>query len=270
MLREFRVTERDLWILEALTKMKFLTTGQFATLFFADSKWSTNKRLRKLLDAGLVRVWIRSLSMENVYSITRSGLSAVEEGGVTRNPPTKVPSGLDENLDHLLAINDVRVSLALNLPQAAGNIVWWLSDWELRAHGRAKIIPDSLFMIKWDALAEQAYALEVDNNTRSSRRFLKKILCYASRQIGKSLYGISDEILLVVGCDAVWVERYRISLERSGLGNRVCFATLNEIKEKSALGPIWNPIGEEKKYSLRDLSFLPCRKERKTDECIGK
>src|SRR5262245_48229818 len=153
-----RLVERDLWILEGIAQMRFLRTSQLSKLYFDGVRWYANKRLRNLLDAGLVKVWVRNLAEENIYSITRCGLDVIEaRDGLL--PKTKIPYGLDENLDHLLAINEVRTSLALTLPEADAEIVWWRSDWDLRAHGRERIIPDSLFVIKWHGLKEQAYAL---------------------------------------------------------------------------------------------------------------
>jgi hypothetical protein len=259
---KLRLTTRDLWLLEGLAKMRFLTTSQLAKLYFNGSRWSANKRLRKLLDASHLKAWVRNLSEENIYSITRNGLSAVENGNISLPLETKIPYGLDGNLEHLLTINDVRTSLALDLPQANGEIAWWRSDWELRSHGRERIIPDGLFLIKWHGLKEQAYALEVDNNTKSSRNFLKKILAYASVQSrGTGIYHVSDPVILVVGSDYKWLGRYRDSAKQLRLKPSVWFATAKEIKDVSAAGAIWLN-GLEKKYSLRDLTFLPYSKDR--------
>src|SRR5262245_50400527 len=96
--------------------------------------------------------------------------------------PTTIPRGLDGQIDHLLLINDVRVALAKDLPKAAGKLVWWRSDWELREECRRGVIPDALFAVSWGGGKEQAYALEVDNNTRSVRSFLKKMTSYVVAQ----------------------------------------------------------------------------------------
>ena len=88
-----RLTGRDLEILEAVGKLRFTTTSQLARLYF-DSRSGANKRLQKLLDAGLVKVWLRQLADENVYSLTRAGLKALDAGGVS------VPRELDGNLEH--------------------------------------------------------------------------------------------------------------------------------------------------------------------------
>jgi hypothetical protein len=251
---KLRVTERDLWILEASAKMRFATTSQLAALFFEGSRWSANKRLRKLLDSGLLNVWVRSLSEENIYSISKKGLVAIEEKNFTLSYETKIPSSLDENLSHLLAINDVRASLALSLPEVNAEILWWRSDWELRSHGRERIIPDGLFLVEWQGLKEQPYALEVDNNTRSSRNFMKKILAYGSLKFrGKGIYGVTDPIILVGCSDRKWMERYRTSITQLGRNHQIWFAAIEEIKREGATSAIW-VNGSEKKRSLLELT----------------
>jgi hypothetical protein len=265
----FRLTERDLWLLEALAKMRFLTTGQLARLYFSGSRWSANKRLRKLLDAGHLKAWVRSLSEENVYSITKNGFSVIENEKLIVPIEAKIPYSLDGNLEHLLIINDVRTSLALDLPQANGEILWWRSDWELRSHGRERIIPDGLFLIKWHGQKEQAYALEVDNNTKSARNFLKKILAYASFQTrGIGIYHVSDPLILVVGSDHKWLGRYRESAKQLRLKPRIWFAGIKDIKAASGTRRIW-VNGTEEKYSLRDLTFLPYSKEGPSNETLS-
>src|SRR2546427_10721917 len=135
-----RLQDRDHWILESLRKMRFLTTAQLAQLFFEGSKSAANKRLRKLLDAGLIRSWVRDLAKDNVYSLDRRGVDVLGEPDPGMNHT--VPRGLDGNLEHLLAIHQVRISLALGLPGIGDEIAWWRSDWELRSSFRERIIPD--------------------------------------------------------------------------------------------------------------------------------
>jgi hypothetical protein len=255
-----------MWLLEGLGKMRFLTTSQLGRLYFNGSRWSPNKRLRKLLDAGYLKVWVRNLSEENIYSITRNGIYAIENENMTLPLETKIPSGLDGNLQHLLSINEVRTSLALSLPEANGEIIWWRSDWELRSLGRDRIIPDGLFLIKWHGFKEQAYALEVDNNTKSARNFLRKILAYVSFQArGMGIYGISEPIVLVGCSQPKWMERYRVAIKQLGPANSIWFATIDEIKRDVATGSVWIN-GTDKKCSLRELSFYPYCKEGRLDE----
>lgn len=265
--RLVRVRDRDLWLLEALGKMRFLTTTQLAKLFFAGSRWAANKRLRKLLDRGLVHAWVRSLAQENVYSLDRAGLGFLTEQ--SEDVSWSVPRGLDGNLDHLLLINDVRISLALGLAAEGGEIRAWRSDWELRAPVRAKVVPDALFAIRWED-EERAFALEVDNATRSPRRFLAKILRYRSLAVrGLALHGVIDFLTLVVGRDDRWIERYRETVNRTRLGFRIWFAALPSVGREGACESIWKSADGENRYSLRDLTALPYGKEGHAEETKG-
>lgn len=253
--RPLRQTERDLWIIEALAKMRFLNTSQLAKLFFHGSRWCTNKRLRRLLDTGLVKAWVRHLSAENIYSITPAALSWLENDEIGLPTEFTSPKRPDENLEHHLAINDVRISLALGLTKIQGEIVWWRSDWDLRAHGRERIIPDGLCTIRWDGQDEQVYALEVDNNTKSSKNFLRKLLAYESIQSrGETIYGISAPLVLVAGSDPKWLARYRLSLGKIGLHFKAWFAALDEIRRSGAVSTIWQATDGDDNYSLRELS----------------
>ena len=260
---EVRVTERDICILEALAKMRFSTTSQLARLFFGSSRWSANKRLRILLDFSLVKVWVRSLSEDNIYSLTVSGLrvlkkSQSDEHGVNAT----CPRGLDGNIGHLLAINETRIAIALGLQESGDELSWWKSDWDLRAHGKSRVIPDALFGIKWAEREERVFTLEVDRNTKSPRKFLAKILGYDSF-VGAhgGLYGFNDFLVLVVGEDPKWLERYRTATLRLRLGERLWFAAADELQAKQANEAIWTMADGAEKYSLQTLSFLPYGKE---------
>jgi predicted transcriptional regulator len=69
-----------MWLVEALAKMQFLTTRQIASLLFNGSRSAANKRLRTLFDTGLIRVWVRSLNMDNVYGLTQRGRRLLQDG----------------------------------------------------------------------------------------------------------------------------------------------------------------------------------------------
>lgn len=255
------LTERDGWILEALVKMVFATTTQIARLFFAGSRWSANKRLRQLLDGGYVRVWVRSLSLDNVYSLTRRGLLALEANPEEAIRP-RVPRVLDGTLDHVLAIGDVRISLAVTLPEIGGRLAWWRSELELRAPSRSRLVPDGLFLIGWDDGSESAFALEVDRRRRSTREFAGKLIRYRAAVSGPGLFGLRTFRVLVVGCEASLLERYRQVADKFGCGELAWFATLGEVSRVGAGGAIWRSARSSDLHSLRTIATLPCRKER--------
>jgi len=257
-----RLTERDVSVFSALLRTRFLSTSLVALLFFGNSRWAANKSLRRLLNAGYVKVWVRSLTLDNVYSLTRRGLDALAIDDLD-NPRSKTaaPRRLDGNLDHLLMLNRVRIMLALSLPACGGEIISWRSDWEMPRlrHG---VAPDAIFSLRWDRERERTFCLEVDHRTRNHRRFLEKILRYRSLQYGTVLGdSTADLSILVVGEDPVWIERYRRVLAATGLQAPVWFTTVADLNMSGALGAIWHSSDCDRAHSLRTGGSLPCGKE---------
>jgi hypothetical protein len=68
--------------------------------------------------------------------------------------------------------------------------------------------------------------------------------------------------------DKKWLERYRLSVKGLRLNTRIWFTTLEETNDKGAASAIWLN-GGEKKYSLRELTFCPYRKDRSADESLA-
>jgi hypothetical protein len=234
-----RVTARDRWVLEALGKLKFARTSHLARMAFGSSRWTGRRRLRRLFDAGLVRVWVPRIDGPNVYSLTRRGAALV-------GPDVSAPGGLDGRLEHLLVVNTVRISLALTLPEAGGILVAWQSDWELER--LSPVVPDAIVRVAWGDGAEMTYALEVDNRSRAPQAFVRKIAAYAG-----SCYG-SAAAILVVGRDPRWLGRYREALGRVGLRAPVWFAPVTAVEEAGAFGSIWEPVVGTPKVPLRGVA----------------
>lgn len=258
--RSSRATGRDIEILESLGRLRFATTAQLARVHFGGSRSATNKRMRKLLDRGLLRVWVRDLAKDNIYALAPRGAGELkgEEGAFC-----PLPRGLDGNLDHLLCINDVRIILALSLGEATGEIAWWRSDWDLRGIGKVGTVPDALFAIRWREEGEQAFALEVDNQSRSQRAFLRKLLGYYAvvSSPGTGVCGIRDFVLLTVCTEEEWVDRYLAVARDSKIDLPIWLAPLSSFEEEGIDGSIWRAAESDEKYSLRSLATLPCGKE---------
>src|ERR1051325_11469454 len=72
------INDRDVFILHTLAKLRYATTRQLTVLAFGSTS-GTNKRLRRMLDSGLVRVWVRSLAQENTYALTVAGLKRLRD-----------------------------------------------------------------------------------------------------------------------------------------------------------------------------------------------
>jgi hypothetical protein len=238
--RAMRVTSRDVELLEAVGKLRFTTTSQLARLYF-HSRSGANKRLRKLLDAGLVKVWVRQLAEENVYSLTRPGLKTLDASGIS------VPRELDGNLGHLLMLNEVRIRFALGLEAIGGGLAWWRSEWDLRVHGNERIIPDALFGVSWEE-AEQIFALEVENQTSYPQGILRKLLGYRATP---ELYGTKRYRILIVGRHPPTLARYRQGVLAAGIGKDSCFACLEDIGDFRE--DIWEAGNDDRNYSFQTL-----------------
>ena len=224
--------------------MRFLTTGQVACLGFAGSRWAANKRLRKLLDGGMLRVWVRQLAEENIYSVTRDGLKTIDATGIS------VPRELDGNLEHLLMLNEVRIRFAFGLEAIGGSVAWWRSEWDLRTQGKERIIPDALFAVSWEK-AEQIFALEVENQTRYPQGILRKLLGYRATP---ELYGVGRYRILFVGRHPPTLERYRQGVQAAGIGKDTWFACLKDIEDFRQA--IWEAGSDDGNYSFQTLLQL--------------
>jgi hypothetical protein len=174
----------------------------------------------------------------------------------------RCPRELDGRIDHLLAINSVRIALAIGLPETNGEIVWWRSDWDLRAHSRQRTIPDGLFAIRWPDIGDHVFALEVERGTRAPRSFQTKLLRYVAASYRRGgIYGETEPVVLVVGRSSTWLARYRAALAPLPIPINIGFTVLDDIERLGAPGPVWQARTDHQRYSLRTLATLPYRKE---------
>ncbi|MGH7489863.1 MAG: replication-relaxation family protein, partial [bacterium] len=240
-----RLTKRDPWILEDLAKMRFATTGQLARLHFGESRSAANKRLRRLLDAGLVRVWVPRLDGENIYGLASPGMRLLGESDPRER---SAPRGLDGNIAHLLAVNSVRVAIAVTIGELGAELDWWRSYWELDACFKEPVIPDALFRVRV-ADRHQVFALELDRTTPAPKAFLRRILNYEA--MGGRGYGVSELAILIVGSHG-WLERYRLLVAQHPLRIPLWFASLSDIVTEGALAS-WRSVRGDLVPSLRAL-----------------
>jgi len=257
-------TERDRYLLQSIGTLRFVTTGQALRLGFASSRSAANKRLRRLFDAGLLRVWVRCLEEENLYALTPAGRAALLDGTTAEDDAhtLNVPRGLDRDLDHTLAINDVRIALATTLPPLDAELLSWRSDWDLRTHASGHLVPDARFGVRWSDGNETTFSLEVDRNTKSASAFLRKLLVY--RAAAYCHDGACGVVVLVVVHSPAWLNRYRLRLGHAGLRLPVWFATLADVVAHGAAGAVWRAAASEARSGAPFLTALPNGSEWRT------
>jgi len=257
------LTERDHWLLDAAGRLRFLTTGQAIRLGFAQSRSAVNKRLRSLFDAGYLRTWVRCLETENVYSLTPAGRSVLAKRST--GPQLHIPRGLDRDLEHTLAINDVRIALATTLTRLDADLAGWQSDWDLRPHRSGRVVPDARFSVRWSSGTESLFSLEVDHNTKSTTALLRKLLAYrAGTYHGNGLDGLPTNTILIVVGDQAWLDRHRLGLAHASLRLPAWFATHAEVVMHGATGEIWRSAASEQLHTLSGLVALPNGSEGQT------
>ena len=182
----------------------------------------------------------------------------------------RCPRQLDRRIDHMLAINTVRIEVALGLSDTGGELVWWRSDWELRAHSRQRTIPDALFAVCWSDIDEQVFALEVEYGTRAPRSFQTKLFRYSAASYRRgAIYGETDPIVLVVGHNPTWLVRYRTALASLALPVTIGFADLDAVEGEGAVGPVWLSLEGDERLSLRSLAGCRYCNDRATPENLG-
>ena len=159
----------------------------------------------------------------------------------------KIPRELDGNLEHLLMLTEVRIRFAFGIEGIGGGLAWWRSEWDLRAHGKERIIPDALFAVRWED-AEHIFALEAENDTRYPQGMLRKMLGYRATP---ELYGSRRYRILIVGRDPPVLERYRAGVLRAGLGKDAWFARFGDLDDFRR--PVWQAGNADRTDSFLSL-----------------
>lgn len=227
-----KIMPRDRAVLRALATMKFLRTSQIMRFCFGRSTSTVRLRLRKLLDAGLVRTWVPSLNEENIYSLDRKGLLVLGEEGDT----CRVPRRLERHLAHHLCVNDFHINLSLAVPKYGWTVRDWQSDWQLKQPKVYGLVPDALFSIQ-KGTRQKNFALEVDLGGEPAKTvFAAKLRAYP---VFQETNGFRHTSLLVV---VPTLRRLSALLEiaaRESTGKDVLFTLWEKISQEDLLGRIW-------------------------------
>lgn len=189
----FSLTERDVSILYALGRCRVLRTREIARLFFG-SRATTSDRLRKLFVAGLVTCHVRELATDNLYVLSPKGRAVVVEQLGVEARELAVVRALPARLDHLLAINAVRILFtAATRDGASVRLVSLRAEWELareRHAGLLGVLPDLVLELE-ERGRGVALAVEADTGTEAPTVVAKKLMRYeAYRRSRLPLYGL--------------------------------------------------------------------------------
>jgi hypothetical protein len=239
---------RDVDALRSIAAARFLTTTQVSTLHFGSSVRVAQRRLRALLDLGLVTCSMQNelLHRPSLFRATRRGLEELADRGLSHGTERgRLPK--PGKLRHSLAVRDVFV--AAKRLEARGT---W-QDVEVRFDSgltrdpilqAARLIPDLALSVRTEAMgARRLVLVEVDLGTEPLATLFAKMDRYDELRAQAPPYA-SAEVLFVL----TRMGR-KMRLTRALVGRRAQFATLDELD--SALIAC-----------TYQVTALPCRPER--------
>jgi len=173
--KAFRLGERDIRIMQGLARMKLARTTMLQRLYFGDRS-TASRRLAKLVALKLANVFVPHLNSENVYGLSERGRVVLLERGVDDNEIHVGRSIRRADLEHLLAINEVRVALVRGCRGSNITIDFFRSDSDLRRLAGLtppSYLPDALVRLRSGSVTT-GLVIEVDTGSEGSRYFLSR------------------------------------------------------------------------------------------------
>ncbi len=285
---KFALTERDVEILHALNRCRYLTTGQVSRLLFGSNQTnqSARRRLKYLYHnqfIGRIRPLLRigEGSGEITYYLDRRGREELIEG---EEVPLLAKAGLvgHQFLAHALAVAEFRVVLELALREhPAVALASFIADFEIRKETEAAIghkiyklyeevfhplerkryvvYPDALFVLQGKGEYEKhqkLYLVEIDRGTEGFKIIKDKITGYRLyRQ--KEIYqkygaGLSGFVVLLQTSSETRAQNLRRELSGFAGAELVWIATAGAVSEQTVLSaPIWLDCEGNRKSILR-------------------
>jgi hypothetical protein len=167
-----KLTTRDRRILGKCADAQWLTTSQIHALFFKDKTLdAVRKRLRKLVEANYLKAVQTRCFIDSFHTLDDAGIKLLR---VSR-PGIQLHRTVPDHLEHLTAINDVRIAV-----EASGvKLRFFYAHWELSAlRWKYPVIPDAAFSVVTDRTS--TCMVEIDRGTELSKDIQRKFEGYAT------------------------------------------------------------------------------------------
>nr|MDQ3022809.1 replication-relaxation family protein [bacterium] len=261
----FNIVERDILLIRAVLKYRFLSTRQVWWLFPEASQKNMTIRLRYLYHHGyLDRVVLPVSSSRDslIYAMTDKGaVLLAEREGIDRSE-VKWNRYLNivqpTHIQHLLAINDVLISLrrCLELAKSKGELTDYrlyrgdpkkhrltVQVRDLDGHrSNASVIPDAILVIQPPQGEHGVYFMEIDRATMSTGRWQEKVVVYREYSQSAQLQQAWKSNWAIVLTITTSERRLTSIAEKTvALGGRrgFWFTTSGEITPDTALNQLW-------------------------------
>ncbi len=249
------VTDRDLALFRALVIARVLDCEQVMAISGFASVRRTNRRLLKLLRAGLLRRWFvgtEARGVKALYGISAEGMRLIGEQpqGVLPWKPDRVITS-SQFLAHQHGINQVFI-LARFQPLAGGaSCERWMTFREPFSKA-IPLIPDAYLEIKQGGLVFPMF-LEVDLGTETSKVWMRKVEWYLKFRLNgdfeRKFHEKNFRVLVILHSSR------RLEVVRETIAERTdklfWLSTQDRIRSEGLMAPIWlRPNGEEWKPLL--------------------
>lgn len=237
------VTARDRELFQALVTTRVLDGEQVKAVCRFSSVRRTNRRLLKLVQAGLLKRWFVGTAaggQKALYGLSPQGAHVIGEP-VQRLIPWKQDSVVTTSqfLDHQLAINAVFI-LARYRPLPSGIVCQkWMKFGEPLS-ASVQLVPDGYFELLQGG-ATHSFFLEVDLGTESSSVWKAKVERYLGFGKGREFQRLFGQglfrVLVVFRSERRLQEvRRRVAVRTDRL---FLFTTLDQLTQQGLCGAIW-------------------------------
>lgn len=228
-----RLRERDARLLAWVGRAGVASLADVAIVFWprsASGRVAASRRLRTLLDHGLIEVTAPVLHAPNRVTLTGRGaelaLRALPEGAVLR---TRIRAA-SAQADHLLATAATWAAIATAAAMSGIRLHRFVTEAEIRrAIGRqpGALIPDAIVALGVEGRGPLVLALEVDLDHEPLPVFARKLVRYVPHlTVRAALAGLELDALLVVAPAPARLRRLAGLVARAGLGPRSLFQTV--------------------------------------------
>lgn len=239
---ELDVRPRDIDMGHITGVARTLRTRDYVRLFFG-ARATANDRLRKLYCAGFLDCHAPDLAGDNCYTLTERGRDLVVDHREVDRSSLHVVKKLPAKLDHLVAINELRIHLLLaSRASATYELAQFATDADLAAARHTQLlelVPDALVAVRAKATGEvHSFFAEVDLGTEAVTYLVRhKLACYAKHATLRTvLYGLRDPLVVLVVPGLRRARNIARAMDAMRVKARVVFALAPMLSEANVLG----------------------------------
>ncbi|MBO6792094.1 MAG: replication-relaxation family protein [Dinoroseobacter sp.] len=297
-LPNFKITERDVEIMRALGRYRYLSVSQIRRLFFPSSvdTQAANGRLRKLFHSGYIHKAepysrLAQPQSEYIYLLDKKGAEYLAKIGKAERSWRKGRDVKQAFLQHALDLSEFRINLELALSKQ--DVVYldtFIPDFQMRSRAqdyasrhryelytelvspinrRSYVIyPDALIILKAERngkVHDRLLFLEIDRGTHGLEKIREKVhgyyLYHAKGLHRPILENNTDFTVLFQTSSERRADNIREILAGYIGSERVWVTDYAQVDETSILfAPIWKGVSGHPKSILKPTGLLPAPK----------